>query len=121
MSRYDFSIPQGTDKSVIFVLGTTTGQNTTLNTDLTGCTAAMQMRNKHESSLAIDTLTTENGRLQMDILEGKITATFPHKLTKDYPAQKLVYDMKLISADNKISRVVWGTIEVLAEVTKHDD
>ena len=122
MSRYDFSIPQGTDKTITFVLSVaTSGKDTRTKPDLTGCTAAMQLRQKFESSLAVDTLTTENGRLQMDANTGKITAVFTHQLTKNYPVQRLVYDMKLISADHTVSRVVCGTLDVLPEVTRHDD
>lgn len=122
MSRYDFSIPQGTDKTITFVLSVaTSSKDTRTKPDLTGCTAAMQLRQKFESSLAVDTLTTENGRLQMDANAGKITAVFTHQLTKTYPVQRLVYDMKLISADHTVSRVVWGTLDVLPEVTRHDD
>ena len=122
MSRYDFSIPQGTDKTITFVLSaTTSGKDTPTKPDLTGCTAAMQLRQKYESSLAVDTLTTENGRLEIDADAGKIKVAFTHQLTKTYPVQRLVYDMKLISADHMVSRVVWGTIDVLPEVTRHDN
>lgn len=109
----NFKLDQGADAVISFVLRDKSGP-----LDLTGYTAAMQMRVSVFASEAIDTLTTDNGRLTIDALEGKITASFPHAITGAYPAQVVVYDLEIESADGIIKRVLEGNIKICPEVTR---
>lgn len=58
---HNFSLDQGSDKVVYFVLRDKSGP-----IDLSGYSAAMQVRRYAFSEAAIDTLTTCNGRLLID-------------------------------------------------------
>lgn len=78
----------------------------------------MQIRSRVFSKEAIDTLTSKSGRLVIDANEGRITAKFPHSITETYPAQTLVYDIEITSAENEITRILQGKIIVSAEVTR---
>lgn len=112
-ATYNFELPQGTDLTVPFVLKTKEGV-----LDLTGYTAAMQVRQNARSETAIDTLTTENDRIVIDSSEGRVKCVFPHAVTETYPAQSLVYDIEIISPGGLVTRFVEGRINVSAEVTR---
>ena len=114
MSEYNFKVNQGADLTVPFLLLDETGGAI----NLSGFTAAMQIRSRVFSKEAIDTLTSENGRLVIDENEGRITAKFPHSITETYPAQALVYDIEITSADNERTRIIQGKVIVSAEVTR---
>ncbi len=111
---YNFTINQGTDCTVPFALSDSTG----LNVDLTGFTAAMQLRVQIGSLAAVDTLTTDNGRIEISPEEGKIVCSFPHAQTTKYPVRTLVYDLEITSAGGEVTRVVQGKITVSGEVTR---
>ena len=111
---YNFCIAQGTDSTVPFVLSDSTG--TVIN--LTGYTAAMQLRVQLNSVEAVDTLTTDNERISIDPEAGQISCTFPHTQTERYPVRTLVYDLEITSPGGEITRVVQGKITVSGEVTR---
>ena len=77
---HNFSLDQGSDKVVYFVLRDKSGP-----IDLSGYSAAMQVRRYAFSEAAIDTLTTCNGRLLIDGPAGKITAKFNHRNSRRKP------------------------------------
>lgn len=89
---HNFSLDQGSDKVVYFVLRDKSGP-----IDLSGYSAAMQVRRYAFSEAAIDTLTTCNGRLLIDGPAGKITAKFNHANTEQYPGDTVLYDIELES------------------------
>ena len=105
--RFDLFLQQGSDASFRVVLS---------NVDLTGFSAAMQLRRTPASQIAVDELTTGNGRLQ--ILDSRtIFVTFPHEKTETFP-ESLVYDLEIQSGCGKITRVLQGQIRVSREVTR---
>lgn len=112
-AKNNFKIDQGADAVISFVLKDRNGP-----LDLTGFSAAMQMRASVFADEALDTLTTDNGRLVIDALEGKITASFPHVITERYIGQSAVYDIEIESADGVIKRVLEGAIKICPEVTR---
>lgn len=116
MPAFNFCIGQGTDAWLHFLLTDSSGE-----IDLTGFSAAMQLRTSVDSQTAVDTLTTKNGRLTINAEEHKIECFFPHEQTEAYPASTLVYDLEIRSADGFIFRVLSGRIKVKAEVTRVDD
>lgn len=105
----NFTLDQGSDKTVSFILSDKNGP-----LDLTGYSAAMQLRRYAFSEEAIDTLTTCNGRLLLDESAGKVTAKFKHENTEGYPGDTV----ELQSPDGEITRVVEGKIKVSPEVTR---
>lgn len=112
-TKKSFNIDQGSHERISFVLRDKSGL-----IDLNGFTAAMEMRVSAFSEEAIDTLTTENGRLVIDAAGAKITAIFPHEITEKYTARRAVYDLEIESPDGVIKRVVEGEIKICPEVTR---
>lgn len=115
-SKADFSINQGSDFVIFFVISDSTGKTV----DLEGYDAAMQLRKSTFSSTADDTLTVENGRLEMYPSEGKIKVKFTNSATAGYKASSYKYDLEIVSPDGYVTRVVEGTIKVSPEVTRVD-
>lgn len=112
--RYDFCLGQGTDATVPFRLKDATGKAI----DLSGYRVRMQLRTHISDPDAVDTLTSENGRITIDPLAGKFELTFPNQTTDNYPAQCLVYDIEIVSPGDKVTRIVAGKITVTAGVTR---
>lgn len=85
--------------------------------NLTGYTAAMQLRQNYNSELADLTLTTSNGGITITGATGTIaisaTATQTGLLTPGF----YVYDLELTSGSN-ISRLIQGQITVAEQVTR---
>lgn len=113
-ATYNFNLNQGSDLTVPFVLKDASG--TVI--DLTGYSAAMQLRTQVNSLTAVDTLTTANERITITPSEGSISCFFPHEETAGYPARTLVYDIELTSPSGLVTRVVQGKVNVCAEVTR---
>lgn len=112
-ANHNFKIDQGSDTSIIFVLK---NKETPLN--LTGYSAAMQLRYAAYSEEALDTLTSDNGRLTIEPELGKVTAKFPNSVTEGFKPGSMVYDLELTSGDGEVTRIIEGRVNVIAEVTR---
>lgn len=84
--------------------------------DLTGFTAAMQLRTSFDAAAAL-TLTTENGGIAINGPLGQITITATAEQTGDLEAGYFVYDLELISGVN-VSRLIQGQLTVAEQVTR---
>lgn len=115
-AKYNFCIEQGTDLTVPFILKNSDG---TL-IDLTDCSVRMQLRKSYYADEAVDTLSTENGRITMSPSEGRFELVFPNDVTEGYPVQTLVYDIELVSSGGEVRRIVEGRASVTPEVTRVD-
>lgn len=115
-AKYCFAIDQGTDLRVPFVLKNADGSTV----DLTGCAVRMQLRKSYYADEAVDTLSTENGRITMSPSEGRFELVFPNSVTEGYPVQTLVYDIELVSSGGEVRRIVEGRASVTPEVTRGD-
>ena len=111
--KYDFCINRGTDFRCLFVCFTGIGDALLLD----GFTAKMQLKQVY-AARPIDELSTENGRLVIDLENAVIEADFPHERTAQYPPVRLLYDIILTSADDRVFRLLEGTITVRPGVTK---
>lgn len=111
-TRYDFEIDQGSDTSIPLALKDADGRAI----DLTGCTAAMQLRRSLACGDAADSLTTENGRIT--ISGNSVILTFPHATTEDMEATRYVYDLEVTNTDDEITRVLEGYVTIRREVTR---
>lgn len=111
--KYDFCINRGTDFQCLFVCFTGIGDALLMN----GFTAKMQIKQVYAAK-PIDELSTENGRLEIDVDNAVIKADFPHEVTSQYPPVKLLYDILLTSDDGHVFRLLEGTITVRPGVTK---
>lgn len=114
MKRFDFQIQAGDDMKVKVSIVDKQAQPV----DVSAYRAAMQIRACVNSLDAIDTLTTENGRIEMN--NGFLVLNFPNKATETFDSGSFVYDLELISPPDFITKILSGTVRVLAEVTKID-
>lgn len=85
--------------------------------DLTGYTAAMQLRQNYNSEAADLTLTTANGGLTITGATGTIQVYATAVQTGNLTAGFYVYDLELTSGSN-ISRLIQGQITVAEQVTR---
>lgn len=108
----NFSIDAGTDLQIKVSFADAQGQPV----NISSYKAAMQVRNCYGSDAALDTLTTENGRITKG--DTYMILNFTNVATSGLKCGSLVYDLKLISAAGKVSKVMSGKIRVSPEVTK---
>jgi hypothetical protein len=110
-AKANILIDQGTDFST--VLSVTNDDGTA--TDLTGYTAAGQIRKHYTSSTATaDFVIT----FSADRSNGLVTASLPRTTTEAIPAGRYVYDIELTSAVDKRSRLVEGIATITPQVTQ---
>ena len=114
MKKFDFQIQAGDDMKVKVSIVDKQAQPV----DVSAYRAAMQIRACIDSPDAIDTLTTENGRIEMG--NGFLVLNFTNRVTEKFHAGSFVYDLELISPTDFITKILGGTAKVLAEVTKID-
>lgn len=116
MATHDFTIEQGADYSALFVLKNQNGELM----DLGGYDCKMQVRRSKSAHALIDELSLKNGRLSLDVEKAEITLNFPNEITKKYPPMSLVYDFEMYSSQGRVTRLVEGAINVIAEVTRDE-
>jgi hypothetical protein len=116
--RYDFKIKQGNPFSKIMYY--TDKDNNPLN--LTGYKAKMQIRDKPSGKI-YSTLTTENGKIIITPLEGKIELLIPMLETKTFEFCKAVYDLDIYTELNGeidyIDTILEGIVVIEKEITKN--
>jgi len=110
---YNTTIDQGSVWSVVLVY--TDSNNVAVN--LTGYTAAMQLRQNYNSTTADLTLTTANGGITIVGATGTITITATATQTGLLDPGFYVYDLELTSGSN-ISRLIQGQLTVAEQVTR---
>lgn len=87
--------------------------------DLTGYTARMQVRHKYNSTDKLLDLTTENGGITLGGALGTILILATASQTAAVPAPKdCVYDLELVAASGKVTRLLQGVAVISPEVTK---
>ena len=86
--------------------------------DLTGHVARMQLRADVRSPTTLLELTSENGRLVIDALAGKITLVLDATTTAGMTSGTAIYDLEIEAADGTVTRLVQGKVKVLPEVTR---
>lgn len=95
--------------------------------NLTSYTARMQLRTSYDAASATESLTTSNGEIVITAAEGNLslelastrTANIPVVLTNGKPPKTTyVYDLELIDGDGKVSKLLYGDVDVYGEVTR---
>ncbi len=116
--RYDLTIAQGASWSQEFTVIDDAGDPLDLTT---GYTARMQIREGYadEAGSSLLDLTTANTRIQLGGTAGTITLSLSDTLTAalhptNYEAR---YDLELVGPSS-VTRVVYGLVTVLPEVTR---
>ena len=110
---YNFTIDQGSNWNLNVVYKDSTG--TVIN--LTGYTAAMQLRQNYNSDTAELTLNTSNGGIVITGAQGKLVLSATAIQTGALDAGFYVYDLE-ISSGGVVTRLIQGQITVAGEVTR---
>ncbi len=111
--KCNIRLDQGSYSAFVFVVRDEGGL-----VDLTGFTAVMQIRKTPYDPDTIDTLSTENGRLEINTELSSMTLKFPCVITEKYPAIPLVFDIEIESEDGEITRILEGALTVDREITR---
>lgn len=108
VGKFDIEIVQGSETNDIEIVPK---QDDGSPISLSGYTAEMQIRPTVDSDTILDTLTTDNDRIDISTFEKdgstyyKVTIKFPADDTSDYDFKRGVYDLELIDSDgNQLSR-----------------
>jgi hypothetical protein len=121
--KLDLLIEQGADfdHSLIVKQGKATTQAELAAlpvADLTGYTARMHIRSVIESTIILIALTTENGRIAITPLDGKIDMTISAIDTAALNFEAAVYDLEIVSSGGEVTRLVQGKVRLSKEVTR---
>jgi hypothetical protein len=112
-NTYDLNMDQGSDW--YFNLEYKDGSGNPIN--LTGYTAAMQLRQFYDSTTAVLTLTSSAG-ITITGATGFLAIHATATQTAAIPAGKYVYDLEIKSSTNIVTRLIQGTVTVSAEATR---
>jgi hypothetical protein len=112
-SRYDLIIKQG----ATFDLNINYKDDNNDLINLSSYTARMQIRSGYNGTL-YSTLTTENGGIILNSPVGRIELYISDTDTSAFTFEKGIYDLELIDGDDKVTRLLQGTVTVWKEVTK---
>lgn len=87
--------------------------------NLTGCTLRMQMRKTVGDATVLDTLTTENGKLEItNAIEGRISIKISAVTSSAYTFDRGVYDLEVVFLDGSVYRIIEGAVTTVPEVTR---
>jgi len=110
---YNFTIDQGSNWNLNVIYKDANGA--VIN--LTGYTAAMQLRQNYNSDSAELTLTTSNGGIVITGAQGKLVLSATAAQTGGLDAGYYVYDLEIASG-GVVTRLFQGQITVAGEVTR---
>jgi len=85
--------------------------------DVTGYTAAMDVKNSASSASSIIELTSSNGRITVGTTDGKFTLTISAADTTTLSAGQYVYDLEITAPDSTVTRLLEGGFTVYEGVT----
>lgn len=111
---YNATIDQGATWTVTVLYKDSTGAAI----NLTGFTAAMQVRQQYNSDTAELTLTTSNGGIAITGSTGTVLVTMTAAQTGSLDEGYFVYDLELTSPDSLVTRLIQGQLTVAPEVTR---
>jgi hypothetical protein len=111
--NYQISIDQGATYSLALTYKDSNG--TAIN--LTGYTAAMQIRTSYESSSTVISLTSSSG-IVITAATGLLTINITSTQTAALTPGTYVYDLEITSGAGVVTRLIQGSVMVSAEVTR---
>jgi hypothetical protein len=111
--NYQISIDQGATYSLALTYKDSNG--TAIN--LTGYTAAMQIRTSYESSSTVVSLTSSSG-IVITAATGLLTINITSNQTAALTPGTYVYDLEITSGAGVVTRLIQGSVMVSAEVTR---
>ena len=124
--RYDLNMWQGA--TFALTVAVKSAANGLSNVNLTGCSARMQLREQYDSNTAAETLSSSNGEIIFDTANGVMsieldadrTANIQVDLTSTSKPPKTiyVYDLNLTDANNRVTKLIYGVVNVYGDVTR---
>lgn len=84
--------------------------------DLTGMTARMTIKDR-VGGIVLDTLTTTDGEITIDVSGNKINLLLSAATTAVYTWTKGVYDLEMVSASGVVTLLLYGAVALTKEVT----
>lgn len=122
--RYDLSMWQGTT----FNLTINVKDSNRANINLTNYSASMQIRESYDNGNVAESLTSSNGEISFDVANGLIALEMSADRTANIyvdlsstsipPRNIYVYDLDLTDANNRVTKILFGTVDVYGEVTR---
>jgi hypothetical protein len=85
--------------------------------DVTGYTAAMDVKNSASSETTIVVLSSDNGRITVGTTDGKFTLNLSAATTTGLAAGQYVYDLEVTSPGGVVTRLLEGGFTVYEGVT----
>lgn len=116
--KHNLTIYQGASFNDVIVWKAGETKATVQPVDLTGCTARMQVREKIDSPTVLFECTTENGRLVLGGVLGRIEFNVDPAVTASQAWRFGVYDLEIVYSDGAVRRLLYGTVTVSREVTR---
>lgn len=123
-NKYNMTIWQGATFGLTIISKDSSGN--TMN--LTSYSARMQIRPTYSSTSVLESLTTANGEIVITANEGKLQLTLPAERTANIkvdmnsgckpPKSVYVYDLELVDNANTVTKLLYGDVSVLGEVTR---
>jgi hypothetical protein len=110
---YNTTIDQGADWFITFIYENPNG--TAVN--ITGYTAALQIRTSPLAKTTVLSLTNGNG-ITITGATGTLAVHATAAQTTTITNGKYAYDLEITSTSNVVTRLVQGTVEVSAQVTR---
>lgn len=86
--------------------------------DLTGCIARMHIREFLDAPTTLLELTTENGRLVLGGVTGKVDMIVDATATTALTWTSGVYDLEIEFSNGEVRRLLQGAVKVSQEVTR---
>jgi hypothetical protein len=113
LSTYNISAEQGSD--YLAAIAYTDDDGDIVN--LSGYTSRMQVRKFTGSANAVLSLANTAG-MTISASAGTITLSIPAEALKAVPAGSYVYDLEIVSGAGVVTKLLQGTFDVDAEVTR---
>lgn len=106
------------DQGATFTLQVTYKDENGAPINLTGYTAAMQIRQNYNDSAALITLTSPSDGIVITGATGTINITISAEQTGSLDEGFYVYDLEITATNNVITRLIQGQFTVSPEVTR---
>jgi len=113
-STYNILVDQGSTYTLAVTYKDSTG--TAIN--LTGYTAAMQLRLDYDSATAVLSLSSPSNGIVITGASGLVSITMSATQTAALSADTFLYDLEITSPTSVKTRLIQGVVVVSAEVTK---